>query len=539
MKEKKEISKKIKEIFKRILAFTGSAATFLLPGCDAAQQQDNKYNEDERTSFVDSLREDVPTTESELDKIVEQGTLDNNKETITESNTQSTIVDNLEEEKALYNKLLNNFNKEFNKKEFSEKAYIYMKEIFDNMFGNYDKWKQINKDLPSKEKYITDNLINNIKHIRNINFYAIDSKEAQEGLDNGYGLAYTNSDFEITVIYDESSEKNFDIEVLRLAHELEHIDQKNIAFNSNYFEEYPYMRDILVEGGASSKMKYMSKPKVEKISGYLIESGNYTLEYKNDTGEGYPLEMNLYDNIMLLVGYDLMEKIDSGEQPIESIKSAIERWYGAQTANKVFTELENLYNAKEENNNKAQMEAAVYLQKEFLGCIEKDIDKLQNKEDVIKYTNIYRSYKINNLAKVYRNNNEITDEYFNIEKIDKKMTDKINQTKAFDLCEDKEENEKALRCLLYTTNQYFYQKDGIYQGIYITPNLYDTSYEYRNGKLILYYENVTEYEPAKGYKLVEMQIDNSDEVQVKETNEKSSNLKPIIKNVVYKNENIR
>lgn len=539
MKEKKEISKKIKEIFKRILAFTGSAATFLLPGCDAAQQQDNKYNEDERTSFVESLREDVPTTESELDKIVEQGTLDNNKETITESNTHSTIVDNLEEEKALYNKLLNNFNKEFNKKEFSEKAYIYMKEIFDNMFGNYDKWKQINKDLPSKEKYITDNLINNIKHIRNINFYAIDSKEAQEGLDNGYGLAYTNSDFEITVIYDESSEKNFDIEVLRLAHELEHIDQKNIAFNSNYFEEYPYMRDILVEGGASSKMKYMSKPKAEKISGYLIESENYTLEYKNDTGEGYPLEMNLYDNIMSLVGYDLMEKIDSGEQPIESIKSAIERRYGAQTANKVFTELENLYNAKEENNNKAQMEAAVYLQKEFLGCIEKDIDKLQNKEDVIKYTNIYRSYKINNLAKVYRNNNEITDEYFNIEKIDKKMTDKINQTKAFDLCEDKEENEKALRCLLYTTNQYFYQKDGIYQGIYITPNLYDTSYEYINGKLILYYENVTEYEPAKGYKLVEMQIDNSDEVQVKETNEKSSNLKPIIKNVVYKNENIR
>ena len=286
MEEKKEnnILKKFKGIFKKILAFTGSAATLLLPGCADAQQQDNKqFNDDERKSFVDTLRENVPTTESELSKLVDTTTLDNYIDVTSGDTTNEIITSNPTQEKSSYDTLLNNFNNEFNKKGFSDMTYKYMKAIFDSTYENYDKWRQINKDLPTKEKYINDNIIKNIKYINDIHFYSVDSKEAQESLNNGYGLAYTNSDMEITVIYDESNKENFDKEVIRLAHELEHIDQKSIAFNSDYFEKYPYMRDILVEGGASSKMKYMASPRSEKTTADFIESGRYTLEYKNDT----------------------------------------------------------------------------------------------------------------------------------------------------------------------------------------------------------------------------------------------------------------
>ena len=243
---------------------------------------------------------------------------------------------------------------------------------------------------------------------------------------------------------------------------------------------------------------------------------------------------------MFLVGYDLMEKIDNGEQPIESIKAAIDRRYGSQVSNNIFNELENLYNAKENNDDRGQLQAATNLQKEFLKCVEKDIDKLSNKDDVIKYTNIYRAYKINNLAKVYEDNKEITNEYFKIQRIDEKMMDKINQTKAFKFSNNKEENENAIRCLLHTTNDDFYQKDNIYKSIYVAPNLYDTKYEYKNGKLILYYDNVTENSSANGYKYVEMEINDSDEVELKESNEKNFNLKQIVtSNVKNQEENIR
>ena len=92
---------------------------------------------------------------------------------------------------------------------------------------------------------------------------------------------------------------------------------------------------------------------------------------------------------------------------------------------------------------------------------------------------------------------------------------------------------------MYTTNEYFYQKDGIYQGIYISPNLFETKYEYKNGKLILYYENVTENQSANGYRFVEMNMNNFNDVEVKETNETCSNLKPIIHNIERTKENIR
>lgn len=541
MKEK--LSDKIKRIFKRIIAIGGAASTLLLPTACASEQQPTNENteNDKHASFVDDLREDFPTTQSELDKM---GVIDDKITEPTTEFTEPTTENEMHDETTLpgpstkpnnqqnnqevdlYNKLLNQFNIEVNKKGFSDATYKYLKAAFDKTYENYDSWKQINKDLPSKEQYIRDNIISNIKNIKNIYLLPIESNEAQDKLNKGYGLGTTNNKFEIFLITDDSYESNFDKEVERLLHEIIHVGQKNIVFNKEYFSNYDYLKTIIIEGEATYKQKFMNEPTAEKLASKCISNGNYDLIYQNDNGQGYHKDLSIYSSLVFLAGYDAMERVSSGEQEINSIKVSIERRYGKQTADTIFSELVKQDKAEKNGDEKAQMEAATNFYKEVLKCIEKDIAKLKTKKDVIEYTNIYRAYKINVLPKISKGDVDHTNEYFGIAELDAQLSNKIIETEAFEFSTDNAKNKQAVRCLLFTS------KDPLpgTNGTYVPINLEEVEYAFNNGNLTLKYNNKTEFNSENKETFVTMKFKNGQVCveDILKTNNTQQNFKPVM-----------
>ena len=542
---KENMLDKIKQIFKRVAVILGVPTVLLLPNtsCGTEQQPTNNADKENNnhTSFVEGLREDVPTTQSELNKVViEDETTEiippitqTTTEPTTQIATQTTInvgtifqgtitKPNSQTQEALYNKLLNSFNAEFNKKGFSDTAYKYLKAVFDETYKNYDQWQQISKDLPSKEEYMNTYIIGAIKDIKDMQFYSKNSKEAQERLEKGYRLGYITRDNKIIIIYDDSSEENFRNDVEMTAHELQHVITK-VRRDESYFNNYPFLEDIIEEGGATARMKYTNKLKTEKLAANNIKLGEYKLKYKSDNEQGYHKEMNIYNNLTFLVGFDVMQKVDLGEAPIDIIKETIEQKYGENTSNKIFEELEKWYNGYQEGDSAKKMQSATNLQNLFLDCIEKDIENLKTEEEVIKYANIYRAYKINNLARVYKNEEDITDEYFNIDELDKKMAEKMSKYKSFQFTSDKKQNQDAIMCLLYTTDKQI----GKGEDILITANLCATNCVYKDGAIYFAYYNETDYAPGARDVSIELEKINGDikieEKQIPNKNQSRNN----------------
>lgn len=439
--------------------------------------EDNKkdiFKEDEdgnlSISKKDISQEQITSSFREEIRVTEEQIKENEEHTTRPNKTTS------------YNELVKQFNSEFNKKDFDKTSYKYLKALLDSVYKNYDDWYETSKDLPSKEKYIQDNIISNIKNINTIKFYSETSREGIENAQKGEASGYTDDKLNIVLIYGENEEDTIE----RTAHELSHIDQKNIVFNNRYFKGYEYLRNVIIEGGASTNMKYANPLKVEKTASDFISENNYELEYKADTGAGYPKEMNIYNNLQFICGYDVMESLKEGK-PLSTLEDTISKKYGSDISNTIFRELKNIYYAQQNDNNKEEMESAIKLQKAFLNCVEKDILNLNKKSDVVKYTNTYRMYKLNNLAQMYNGQKNITNSYFSTDLLDEKMADKIIKTNAFKFSTNQQENKKNIKSLLYTTTDEFEQEDG--SEVYVPTNLNNVTYKTtQNGELILNYK---------------------------------------------------
>lgn len=521
MDKKENVFKKLKRIFTGLIA----PLFIALPASSQAQNKEANIND---TSKIEDNIEDNDTyqyiTTNSDDKLI----IDKEKITTTlrdeikvtipdEQNNDKTEINNSIKSKVTYSELLFELNNEIKKKNFNTISSTYLKAVLDNIYKNYDEWKQINKDLPKKEDYIKQNIIDNIKNINSLNFYSKDSEEGKKNIEQGKALGYTDKNLNITMVYgDNDSEEVTE----RLAHELEHINQRKIVFNNDYFKGNEYLKKIIIEGGATSKMKYSKPLKTEKLSSDVITANGYSLEYKNNNGEGYSKEMNLYNNLEFLAGYDVMQEINEGK-PIENIKKAISNNYGQSIAQSIFNQLENLYNA---TNNNSKMNFSVELEKLFLECISKDIGSIKNENDAKKYANVYRAYKINNLPKIYKNDKECTNDYFGIKKMDQLLAKKLVEEKAFNFSSDNNTNIKIIESLLYTTNEEFAQINPDYEGIYLPPNLCTVKYKVENEDLYLNYSNRTETNSANRDVTIKI---NENKANIKEIN-KQERIKKII-----------
>ncbi|MBR4450661.1 MAG: hypothetical protein IKS39_02365 [Clostridia bacterium] len=409
-----------------------------------------------------------------------------------------------------YDDLLQKLNDISSKKNLDDVEFAYAKTILDNLYANYDDWRECSKDFPSKEKYIYENLFEPLNNCM-LNFISTESDEGQRMLNAGSAFGFTErfgGKTKVTILYEPDEEKSdYLLSAGRFLHELAHVSQMPILFNDTHFKDYPYLSYIVTEGGATFKMKMMNQCLARKMAANFTSHGDISLEYKLDNGDGYPKEMNYYCHLQYLAGYDVLEGVIKGDSA-SNIEARIAERYDTETAKRIFSLLGSIETADLEENNKEELQYELELENLFLECVKKDISQLKTKEDVEAFTNIYRAYMIHLLPGIYLETHEdityidVTHEPGHLSKakeIDEYMADKICEFNAFGI-----DNTITADSLLHTSTDYVYESPDDFQWAFVPTNLYKTKFmEKEDGSLVLgYYDNNFEDESGYNYLLI-------------------------------------
>lgn len=333
-----------------------------------------------------------------------------------------------------YDRLLSKLKKELSKKAFDEEVNKLFFDTFDRLYENYPTWQHGYRDLPGRELYITENLINIIGTIDKVYFYAKGTKEANELEEEGYASAWTSADengnIYIAIIAKKSNEagketRNRDIECFY--HEISHCKQQD---EEGYFDGYDEFIYLFTEGGATFHMKFTYPFSLDVGGSWFIEFNGTEINYTKNTSYGYPSYMNMYEKLVYLGGYELIDRIEKCEMPFSDLKKTIAEKYG-QTQTDVFfkTLLEWLVEYDERYRGEKIYNLSIELENQFLDFIKQDIESLKTKEEVKEYKPIYEFYIQRNLPQIENTNvkpyKDLTREIFDIETLDKMLEEKL------------------------------------------------------------------------------------------------------------------
>lgn len=378
---------------------------------------------------------DITTTK----KPVEQTTVKVTKQEVEETTKEVEQIENVDKE---YNKLFEELNNELSKKDFSEEVNQLFIDTFERLYQNYPTWQKEYEDLPAREDYIKSNLINIIKNIDKVNFYKEGSKEAIELDEEGYSSAWTTFDedrnLKIGFIAKEADkadeeERNRDIECFY--HEIIHCKQEYLMdYVNDYFYGNEEVEQLYLEGGATFHMKFTNPFSLDIGGMWSIENekGSLVIEYNKDNCSGYLVDLNAYEKLVYLVGYNTMDKVEKGELPISIVEETITKRYGKEQASKFlqtmkewYIEYNNSYKGEEIYN------LAIEFENVFLECVKQDIDLLETESEIKEYKKVWEYYKAKNLPQVTEEETRknITNETFNINSIDN-MLNKKEQNKV-------------------------------------------------------------------------------------------------------------
>ncbi len=457
-------------------------------------EKDVKKNIEETTIPKVETKVDKNAYNDIEDKIViperESTTLEEYEETTTSRGTEAERPVNKEENGVVkYNELLNKMNAELAKKNFSKEANQAFKRVLDKLYKNYPTWQGAYKDLPPVEEYIQNNLIDTIKNINSITIYDAESEIGKKLLEQGQALGQTDSEGNITMIFKGGTEENDDIE--RTFHEIIHCKQIQILFNQEYFKDNEELRLLMLEGSTTFHQKFVNPLDVKVGGTWTIsnEAGTSTLNYNKDNCLGYLVELNAFENLVYLAGYDTMDKVEKGEISLSELKETIAKNYGQDKSNKIWNTMHKWYSAYNENwQSDEAYQAGIELQNLYLECVEQDINKLKPNQ-VKQFMDVYRNYKLKNLAQIENSNGEnITNQVFDIDKLDDLMVEKVMEANEIYFTPNKEMNKMAIKSVLYASNKAYYDTSGIYEDVYLPTTIKGTNYKYAgNGNLIITY----------------------------------------------------
>jgi len=403
---------------------------------DSKEQDEETKEQDEETKEQDeeTIGQDQEIKEQDEETIGQDQEI---KEQDEETIGQDQEIEEQDKQIVEYSQLLTNLNQELNKKNFSYEANQLLIDTFDRIYNNYSSWENGYNDMPSKEEYIQKNYINIIKDIDEVNFYDSESEQAKKLIEEGSAAAwteYTGESLKISIIAKNKNEatyeeRNQDIEFFY--HEVAHCKQENILLDWNYFNNYESIKQIFIEGGATFHMKF-TNPFTEQVWGawsIANEKGDLIIDYNKDNCLGYLVELNAYEKLVYLVGYDTIDKIEKGEIPFSTISETISQKYGDEKADEILETMSEWYEKYNDSWKGDEVsDLSIKLENLFLDCMKEDINRISNKEETEKYIKLYEHYKIKNLPQaIDASGNSITNNIFNISQVDNTLKNKMQE----------------------------------------------------------------------------------------------------------------
>ena len=405
---------------------------------DKPQEASTNTISDTTTSTTNSSKEE--TTEATTETVSETTTETSTEtvETTTETTTETVETTTTAPAPDDYKRLKDNLKQELNKKSFNKEINLLFYDTLDALYKNYPTWKHGYRDLPDTEEYITENLINVVKNVGNAVFYDKDSPEGKKLLDDGSALGWvqveSNGELTLCVICYTSElgkrtgERKDDIE--RFFHEIIHCKQKKILWNYDYFNNNETFFDLFIEAGTTFHQKFTVPFSLMEGGAWMVTNDNeeISINYTKDNCTGYLINLNAYEKLIYLVGYDIIDGMEKGEIPFSSLRNTLAKNYGIVQGNNFYYLMEKWY--KEYLNDWSSDETfnlSIQLENMFFEFIRQDIKALSTKEEAIAYKPIYDFYMQRNLPiiRVEDTYENITKDYFDTSELDEMLNEKL------------------------------------------------------------------------------------------------------------------
>lgn len=457
----------------KMLAAIGTISTLAVvtfSGCTNTRNNLEQLTTEPTTTYV-QMMEETTTMRPKIDKTTQQTTQQITYETTTKKEieqTPTTTTKPVETEKTTiketeqevekttheveqkqdvdkeYNNLFQQLNNELNKKTFPEEANKLFIDTLKRLYENYPTWQKGYKDLPSREEYIKNNLINIIKDIHAVEFYKEGSEKANELYEEESSSAWTTFDENDNLIVgviakeaDETEEEERNENIESFYHEIIHCKQKNIMnYKNNYFEGNEDFKQLYLEAGATFHMKF-TNPFTLEIGGMWSvenEKGDLVVNYNKDNCFGYLLHLNAYEKLVYLAGYTTMDKVEKGEAPLSIVEETIAKKYGKNKASE-FLNIMKEWNIEYDNSYKGDeiYDLAIELENKFLEFVKQDINSLKTEQQIKEYKAIWEHYRTKNLPQVIEEDTKnITNKTFGIDSIENMLKNKEKNIEEYE-----------------------------------------------------------------------------------------------------------
>ena len=413
------------------VAALSSLAVVTFSGCGAEREEiviiptssDTSYisqmSEEETTKRFDEYYEQVTEFEENQEEEFQEEEYqeeDYQEEQYQEEEEFEECEDNEYEEydNTEYGKLSSRLQSIINKKgTFDNEIKMLLEEILERLYNNYSTWQQGYENMPSTNDYIQSNFLDVLENdVADIEFVDEDSKEGQKLINDGYPAGYTkvdNGKYYIRMIIPKKGTTSIESRyytIEELFHEIIHCKEGKITFNSDYFDGHEDLIDIYTEGAATFHQKFTNEFTTESFGMWSIsnESGTKTIDYTKENGVGYLVQLNAYEKLIYLLGYNFMNQVEKGDIPFSQIRNEMKSKYG-ENGTQLFDQMERWYtNYREEGwRSDVTFNSSVKLENLFLELAKKDRNK-----------NKINHYLEKNLPTVTDSNGRnITDQIFN------------------------------------------------------------------------------------------------------------------------------
>ena len=414
----KEIIRKLKML--AAIASLSALAITSFSGCDVIKSGLEELEKTTRTNYTQEAEESSQehTERSYIQEMKKQ------------CSNSKVYTDNFSNEDR--NDLLTELNDVIKEKNFPEEINLLLIDTFESLCKNYSSWQNGYMDMPSTKEYIKNNFIEVIKKVTEIEFVDKQSEEGKRLAENGesYGTTYLleGDNLLVQIIADRKevaspTDRMDDIEIF--FHEIEHVKQDcGVYYSDDYYELEPIMR----EGGATYHEKFTKEYTTYSLGSNFIRNSDESMEinYKKDNGIGYHKELNAYEKLVFLLGYDCINDITTGKIPFKELKSEFAKYYGEDYSEEFLGTMRDWYVKSNETwGNDEVFQLSIKLENLFLEIIGKNVQEIDNIEQLNTYKQMIEQYIERNMPFIVDSqNNDITSKLLNYQHVYKLITEK-------------------------------------------------------------------------------------------------------------------